>query len=322
MLVAFCSVKSRSACSVKQPILINPKQRLNHINDYHSISADKTTRFFWWLFLTHKHFSNRLKIPTPKHKMTKLLAFQNCKHTKESAVALAEWHEKEDRFIKGTYGEKLGEGWKGCSVGCMTNGANHYKFAEFFALDPRIAGVADFIFENLPKGKYESWTTKLFRSIKDGSDTSQNVDKFFAWLMLDQKYGMYAIHKHQSILDVGNLFQRSAKGEYILETEWLSNAALAATTAWAASVSRAARAASADSSARADSSVRAALAATTAWAASVSRAASADSSARAASADSAAWAARAASAASAVWDNSDKFVQAMASKLCKCLAEK
>jgi hypothetical protein len=244
--------------------------------------------------------------------MTKLLAFQNCKHTKESAVALAEWHKKEDRFIKGTYGEKLGEGWKGCSVGCMTNGANHYKFSELFALDPRIAGVADCIFEDLPEGKYESWTTKLFKSIKDGSDTSQNVDKFFAWLMLDQKYGMYAIHKHQSILDVGNLFQRSANGEYILETEWLSNADSADSAA------RAARAAWADSAVRAASAawaVRAASADSAAWAAWAVRA---DSAVRAASADSAVWAVRAASAA---WDNSDKFVQAMASKLCKCLAE-
>jgi hypothetical protein len=257
--------------------------------------------------------------------MTKLLAFQNCEHTKESAVALAEWHEKEDRFIKGTYGEKLGEGWKGCSVGCMTNGANHYKFAEMFALDPRIAGVADCIFEDLPEGKYESWTTKLFKSIKDGSDTSRNVDKFFSWLMLDPKYGMYAIYQHQSILDVGNLFQRSAKGEHILETEWLSNAdsadsaARAAWAAWAARAATAAWADSAASAAWAAWAVRADSADSAAWAAWAVRAARADSAVRAASADSAVWAVRAASAA---WDNSDKFVQAMASKLCKCLAEK
>jgi hypothetical protein len=63
-----------------------------------------------------------------------MLAFTNTVHTKESAVALAEWHQAQDNYIKGTYGEVSlkNNSFKGCSVGCMAAG-KHNEYPELMA---------------------------------------------------------------------------------------------------------------------------------------------------------------------------------------------
>jgi hypothetical protein len=157
-----------------------------------------------------------------------MLAFQNTTHTKESAVALAKLHRTQDDYIRGTYGEETKDGgWKGCSVGCMAKG-KHKDYPELFGIDVRIAYLSDKFFENI-KG-YKDWTVDLFKSVKDGSDTTIAYYKFMHWMIMDDEHGLVTISKHKAILSVGDLYLRASKGESVNSDEW-RNAANAADAA-------------------------------------------------------------------------------------------
>jgi hypothetical protein len=160
------------------------------------------------------------------------LAFTNTTHTKESAVALATWHFEQDNYLRQTYGKSTPEGWKACSVGCMSKGENHKDYPMLFGIDTRIAYLSDRFFENLED--YKTWTVRLFSSIKEGSDTTNAYHRFMHWMLMDSEHGVVRINDTKEIRTVGKLFERAAAGDVPTVTEWREAAYAANNAAYAA----------------------------------------------------------------------------------------
>lgn len=159
------------------------------------------------------------------------IAFENTQHTKASAIALAQWHTDHDRFVSGDYGKIEGEGWRGCSVGCMASGKNHSQFPKLFGIDVRIAYLADRIFEGLSQDSTEQkeWTLKLFSSVREGRNTTQVWYQFAHFLLVDPEFGVSRFNNNANITKVVDLCKAAANGDVISSKQW--QAALAAVVA-------------------------------------------------------------------------------------------
>ena len=162
-------------------------------------------------------------------------AFINCKHTKESALILAQQHYAHDQFTQGTYGEGGDYGtteFEGCSVGCMANGL-HGNYPELFGIIPQIAYLSDEIFEGLNAEEANEWTIQLFSSIKEGSDTKAIFHYFMHWLLVDEGCGVIRFNDSNVIRDVAKLHLR-ATTETVDQKEWAAARDAAWDAAWAA----------------------------------------------------------------------------------------
>ena len=160
-------------------------------------------------------------------------AFINCKHTKESALILAQQHYEHDQFVQGTYGEAGEYGtteFKGCSVGCMANGL-HGNYPDLFGIIPQIAYLSDDIFEGLNVAESKEWTLQLFNSIKEGSNTQVVFHRFMHWLLVDEGCGVIRFNDCDAIRDVANLHLK-ATTETVTQEEWDAARDAARDAAW------------------------------------------------------------------------------------------
>ena len=172
-----------------------------------------------------------------------MLAFVDTIHTKPSAVALATWHQEQDSYLQGRYGEATSEGWKGCMVGCLAEGKNHSKFPELFGIDTGIAHLSDKFFENITD--YKSWPVKLISSVKEGIDTTNAWYRFMHWMLMDNQHGVVKVKDSPEIRAVGKLFERAIAGDMSTAQQWRDASNAAADAAYAAAAA-AADAAAAD----------------------------------------------------------------------------
>jgi len=160
-------------------------------------------------------------------------AFINCKHTKESALILAQQHYEHDQFIQGTYGDAEEYGtteFKGCSVGCMANGL-HGNYPNLFGIFPQIAYLSDAIFEGLNVAESKAWTIQLFNSIKEGSNTQVIFHHFMHWLLVDEGCGVIRFNDCDEIREVAKLHLK-ATTETVTQEEWDAARAAAWDAAW------------------------------------------------------------------------------------------
>lgn len=116
-------------------------------------------------------------------------AFNNDNELKSALVALAKQHREKDEYTAGSYGEKQGSTFKGCSVGCTIYDlnllkntkieySNHSELAKALGIPVFIARIQDCIFEGLPESHRYTWTERLFTAINVGSDLSSVMPKF------------------------------------------------------------------------------------------------------------------------------------------------
>ena len=121
-------------------------------------------------------------------------AFNNNSSQKAERLAEAKHHTEMDMLIKGTYGEgEFGESnFKGCSIGCLYNGA-HEKGANKDSIPVDILYLADNLFESLPAPDYINWHTDWIKAIPVGADLSLVKWKFLHWLIHDKKDGVFVI---------------------------------------------------------------------------------------------------------------------------------
>ena len=161
-----------------------------------------------------------------------MLAFTNTIHTKASAVALAIWHQQQDSYLRGSYGEATPKGWKGCMVGCLAEGKNHSKFPELFGIDTRIAHLSDKFFENLDE--YKDWPVKLISSVKEGVDTTNAWYRFMHWMLIVHQHGVVKAKDTPELRAVGKLFERAIAGDIPTAKQWEEAAYAAADAANAA----------------------------------------------------------------------------------------
>jgi hypothetical protein len=123
-----------------------------------------------------------------------MLAYKNDEKLKEDFVNEIKWHEKQDKFIKGTYSEGTGDNFKGCAVGCSIkslnklNGTrlqttNHKAYEKYLGLPEWLARLEDTIFEGLPTQDAKKWTLKFSKAIPVGADLKPVKYQFAIYLM-------------------------------------------------------------------------------------------------------------------------------------------
>jgi hypothetical protein len=238
---------------------------------------------------------------------------------KKDFVREIKWHKDQDMISQGTYGEGVGDNWRGCAVGCSIHSlnrmkgkklstSNHKVYETYLGMPEWLARLEDGIFEGLPKDKAMEWPLRFAKAVPVGVDLKAVKWKFCAYLL------------HENIDRVLNLdipdelktqVVNAIRGVLALHEEALKTGAESAaeSAAWSAARSAAESAArSAWSAARSAWSAAwsAESAARSAWSAAESAAwSAAESAARSAarSAESAAWAAESAAwaATSSAW---------------------
>ncbi len=189
-----------------------------------------------------------------------MLAFHGDPAIKERYLIRLKEHAALDEIIKGKYWEN----GKGCAVGCTIHSANHSNYESELGIPQTLAYLEDRIFENLPNEFAMTWPMRFLESINVGTNLELVWPKFVYWLLIDSQYGVVRFNKHQSIIDIAELFQRWFRGKKPSPEEWHAAADAAADAAAAAAAyaaaAYAAAAAAADAAADAADAYTAAAA--------------------------------------------------------------
>ena len=110
-------------------------------------------------------------------------------------------HEKADAILQGTYGQGLGEEWKGCAIGCSLRSLNiikeakeidkntnyHSRYEEELGIPRIIAKLEDRLFENMSVKDSKKWPHQFMEAIPVSADLSMVWPKFLHWLLVDKK---------------------------------------------------------------------------------------------------------------------------------------
>jgi hypothetical protein len=230
-----------------------------------------------------------------------MLAMLNDPKLKQSIHDQLMAHYKADEIIKGQYWEN----GKGCAIGCILHGSNHFDFEDRFGIPVAIAKLVDRIFEGLPNGEAKEFPLQFWDVIPDGADLSGVTDKFLYWLLGGDQEGEFITSDPKAlkaISTVRELFRRNIAGEVVTMQEWkyaraaayaayAANAAAyaAAYAAYAANVAAYAATDAADAADAAYAAIAAINAATYAANAATNAAADATYAANAANARNKAW---------------------------------
>jgi hypothetical protein len=173
---------------------------------------------------------------------------------KAEHVALARQHYAADMLKKGTYGERQGYEFRGCSVGCMwhsiggRNIINHHAdIAEYFLYPEWMTRLQDTLFEGLPSPEHLHWHVTLAEKLAE-------LPEDYDWqLAFHRIMGVilcvvlpYADTSTEVVRSVIGLHGRATQGETIAQEEWRPIEALAAETRWEAATAAAALGAAAD----------------------------------------------------------------------------
>ena len=170
----------------------------------------------------------------------------------EKLIPLADAHQAADEYIAG---QAKWDGKGACSIGCtcydaitlgiLPRGAgyDHAKLAEATGTDPRLWHLVDGVFEGLPKEQKSAWTPRFLRAASQCDDTTAAVWRLMAWLLGPDSPSAKG-NAHPAVADavagVRHLCERSAGGEKVPGTEWLSaRSAAESVAAWSAARSAA-----------------------------------------------------------------------------------
>jgi hypothetical protein len=113
-------------------------------------------------------------------------AFHNQESIKQFRLDQADFHIEHDQLLAGTYGEGVGQNFKGCSIGCHYRG-DYKKAEEVDGLPEWYARLASAIFEGLPESKLAWWHKAWFDAVPVGfSDFDLVKAKFLVYLLEEQ----------------------------------------------------------------------------------------------------------------------------------------
>src|SRR3954468_9774981 len=122
--------------------------------------------------------------------MGKLIAYHGSQEEKNAAVANMQEHRKMERLVQGSPGHKGDDGvMRGCAVFCTVGSYSHGAYEAKFGIPRMIARLEDNIFENLPKGEWESWPERFLQAIQPGADLSNVGNEFIRYLLIDPEFG-------------------------------------------------------------------------------------------------------------------------------------
>ena len=209
---------------------------------------------------------------------TEFKAFSNPLITKERVLFHLKQHQKQDDFIRGTYGLDNKHFTKGCAVGCTINSinrelglelkVNNHKTMEEYAIVPEwLARFEDRIFEGVSVERSKTWPVEFIEAINKGADLNKIKAPLIVFI-LESVLGYVQDKKHQKQKDVVlrciKLWQRNDIGsiDWELERKTVkSYAAAAYAAAYDANYAPAAAAADAAAAAAYDAAADAAYAA-------------------------------------------------------------
>ena len=162
-------------------------------------------------------------------------AFNNNPALKSALVEETELHRKRDQIVKGTYGKCEGTKFKGCSIGCSIHSYNlrfdkkmsvssHEVFETEFQIPVVLAIINDWIFERLPDELAQTWPRRFFESIPVGADLRFIHGHFFAWTLIDSKFGFWKVWEakedQQVFVDLGNFVEYLAADLSYDKNQW------------------------------------------------------------------------------------------------------
>ena len=109
-----------------------------------------------------------------------MISYHNDKKLKTSIVKEMKLHQKQDRFIKGSY-SKINGGFHGCAVGCAIDSMNkvlkkeyaydnHVNFEEAIGVPEWLARLSDTLFEGLPSRENSQFAVDFLKAIPVGID--------------------------------------------------------------------------------------------------------------------------------------------------------
>ena len=101
--------------------------------------------------------------------------------TKNLLVADMIAHREADDFIRGTYGHRDGDDFRGCAVGCSIHTINrvrgtthhisdHSALADETGAPEWLFWLQDRIFENLPEPDFKEWPLRFWQTFPEGVD--------------------------------------------------------------------------------------------------------------------------------------------------------
>lgn len=111
----------------------------------------------------------------------KTLSYQNDSNLKKLVIQEMKRHQKQDKFIKGSYGYYEGDNFKGCAIGCTINsinkilgqsyGTNSYDaLYKTLGIPSWLSKVQDSFFECLPNEYSDKFAIDFLESIPIGVD--------------------------------------------------------------------------------------------------------------------------------------------------------
>lgn len=171
----------------------------------------------------------------------------NLKH--QELLEQAKIHYAADMLLKGTYGEKIKGGFKGCSVGChlfhirpdldsfavSIMGEKYKIVADYYDYPEWLAFLQDTIFEGLPNGESSKWHVQLAEAIasRDGAiDWQETLHRVHIGILrVSYKTAGTAREVVQRVID---LHERAAFGEAIGDELWSAARRVAAWSAGSA----------------------------------------------------------------------------------------
>jgi hypothetical protein len=188
---------------------------------------------------------------------TTKLAFIGTPITHAELLAEMREHQRMDRFVQGQYWEN----GRGCAVGCAIESINrrtslqlafsdHASYGNITHVPAEIFRLQDRLFEMLPRSEAIKFPVQFLEAIREGSDLSGVLDKFFVRMLLQivapvagANEGIVRRMANGIACGWTNGDTRENATARAAWAAWAAGAARAAEAAWAAGAARAAEAA-------------------------------------------------------------------------------
>jgi hypothetical protein len=164
-----------------------------------------------------------------------LVAYHGDPAIKEKYVARVRLERERDNIVRGTYGQQVNGGWRGCAVGCTIRGSEHSRYETELGIPQQLAHIEDGIFESLPIERAVEWPVAFLESIPVGADLRVPYWQFLRWLLVDPQNGVVRFSADddmkKGIEAVAALYERLLAGEVVTNDEWAAAARAAAARA-------------------------------------------------------------------------------------------
>jgi hypothetical protein len=124
-----------------------------------------------------------------------MIAYHGREDLKTRFVAEILKHEQAHAIVKGTYGERVGDRFRGCAIGCSVESialvegvkdvshGDHRLYEQYLGVPIVLAHLEDRIFEGLAAAEARTWPRRFASAIRPGADLSMVGPRFLLDLL-------------------------------------------------------------------------------------------------------------------------------------------